>query len=622
MLYNMIYDTNVIRYSPEDVTFHMSYNNMAWKWIPKTARIELNDGKVLYFHKAICSAEYKHTGVADGVSAVYSSFRNDEGQIIPITAVTFVWCSAASCELIFEINITGDESGQIARIVWPAPLEFNVPKNQGYTVLPRMQGALFPAGYGYNNPAGRIQERDGYMSFFGQVFSPVTESGAGYIAVFDTPWDAYYNFTNDIISPYFVPSMGTARYKRRMKYSFFNNCNYVTICKAYRKHKLYSGEFVTLREKAARNPNINRLIGTPIIHEGIAVHIHELSYYYNKDDPSKNDYFTPFSEIGRYLRSLQERGVKKAYLHLDGWGNHGYDNLHPDVFPPHAEAGGAEGMRELSQTCRDLGYIFGIHDQYRDYYYDGASFSPDNGVIDYGGGRNYCTVWYGGPHTILCPALSPLYVRRNYEEFERLDIKIEGSYLDVFSIVGLDECVSEDHPVTREQCVKLRCNCFDILTAKGIIPSSEETIDSVLPSIALCHHAPYFTSDLGSSSAVPVGIHVPLFNLVYHDCVVIPWFGGKNSRGGWGIPGCDNGYMHALLNGGTIYYSIAASKEDIEYGTDALTLQSRVAFSEMLSHEFIEGNLRRQRSLFALPDGKAVCVEVNFDTDEYSIKYQ
>jgi hypothetical protein len=196
-----------------------------------------------------------------------------------------------------------------------------------------------------------------------------------------------------------------------------------------------------------------------------------------------------------------------------------------------------------------------------------------------------------------------------------LGIKIEGSYLDVFSVVGLDECNSDDHPMTREMCAAARRECLDILTAKGIIPSSEETIDSIVPSLALCHHSPYFTSDLGSSNSDPVGIPIPLFNLVYHDCIVIPWFGAKGQKGGWGIPGCDSAYLHALLNGGTIYYSINAGEAEIEFGKTALELHRRVATKELIHHEFVGEGCRRQKSVFA----GGTTVEVDFDSGEFNI---
>ena len=46
-------------------------------------------------------------------------------------------------------------------------------------------------------------------------------------------------------------------------------------------------------------------------------------------------------------RTLHELGVKKLYMHLDGWGQPGYDNQHPDYTPACKEAGGWEGMKSL-----------------------------------------------------------------------------------------------------------------------------------------------------------------------------------------------------------------------------------------------------------------------------------
>ena len=180
-----------------------------------------------------------------------------------------------------------------------------------------------------------------------------------------------------------------------------------------------------------------------------------------------------------YFHLPWKKGVEKAYLHLDGWGKQGYDNLHPDPFPPHEEAGGVEGMRRLADTCDELGYYFGIHDQYRDYYYDSPGFTLDNAVQYFDGSHFLSDYWYGGAHTFLCSALAPDYVRRNYDEFERLGLKPDGSYLDVFSVVELDECFNPAHRVTREGCAQNRRHCLDMLSSRGIIPSSEEGVDYV-----------------------------------------------------------------------------------------------------------------------------------------------
>jgi hypothetical protein len=116
------------------------------------------------------------------------------------------------------------------------------------------------------------------------------------------------------------------------------------------------------------------------------------------------------------------------------------------------------------------------------------------------------------------------------------------------------------------------------------------------------------------SDSVCFGIAVPLFNLVWHDCMVIPW-SAQTHKGDWGIPGADWGFLHAILNGGTCYISENADAAEISQMQTVTRLQARVADQEMLSHEFIGGDIRHQRSVFA--DGTAV--EVNFDTDEWKI---
>ena len=77
------------------------------------------------------------------------------------------------------------------------------------------------------------------------------------------------------------------------------------------------------------------------------------------------------------MKELHELGVGKLYLHLDGWAEPGYDNKHPDYTPACEEAGGRKDMKELADTMQKQGDLFGIHDQYRDYYFAAESFDED-----------------------------------------------------------------------------------------------------------------------------------------------------------------------------------------------------------------------------------------------------
>jgi len=611
MLYQLQNQALQLEYCPETFQLTLKQTNTTWCW-KEIPSIRLENGTTLSFANAKCVSEPRKTGVADGVHAVYSAFT-DGTTVYPYEVDTFLGLDVTTGNLRVEMSLRQDQPGEVHGVCYPPAFHFDAAEGEGYTILPRMQGTILPAGHPLEVEEGIIFERDAYIPIYAQV-----KGADGYLAIIDTPYDARYQFRQGQMQPIFIPSLGLMDYRRIMLYAFRENCNLSSLAGVYRDYLKERGKLVTLKEKIARNPKVAELIGTPIVHTGIATHISPDSDHYHHDDPSKNDYFTPFSTRAAQLRELKAKGVEKVYLHLDGWGNHGYDNLHPDVFPPHEASGGADGMRQLQQTCTELGYMFGIHDQYRDYYYDAETFSFDSAVTNIDGSHPYCSIWYGGKHSFLCSALAPEYVRRNYNEFERLGIKIDGSYLDVFAVVTLDECFHPDHRVTREQCAQYRRECLDILTSRGIIPSSEELLGSVIDSQVLCHHAPFYpdVNFYVNGCGDEVGHFVPLMSLVYHDCVVTPWFADKR-RGGFGIAKTDMSYLWALLCGDTVYCNINETGENLPHLNIALELHKQVALCQLCSHDFINGNPRHRRSVFS--DGTTV--EVDLDSTAFEIRY-
>ena len=577
--------------------------------------VRFSDGTTLPFPQPESEGTEK-SGTAESIYAIYSDFGDHR-----ITVRTSASLEVLTEDVRFTLQVTGDTPQEIEKISFPAPFEFgadygdsgentaaNLPRS--YTILPRMQGTLVPAGKPIEIFSGIVFERDSYMPMFGQV-----RENTGYLAIYDTPYDVRYELRGEQVAPLWVPTLGLMGYPRTLLLKFQADCDYNDLAQAYRRYVKQKGQLVTLREKIIRNPRVEKLLGCPIIYAGIATHISPDSDYYKPEDPENNDRYTSFYTQAEQIRALAARGVPKAYTHFDGWGKHGYDNLHPDPFPPHEAAGGVEGMRELAKATTEANFIFGIHDQYRDYYYDAPSFTFENAVTYADGTHPFCSIWYGGKHSFLCSSVARDYVRRNYAMFEELGINVEAAYLDVFSVVQLDECYHPAHPATREQCAAFRRECLDILTDRGIIPSSEEVLDCILPSQVLCHHAPYFTKDLGSNDSTSVGIPIPLLNLVYHDCVVIPWIGGKHSRGGWGIPVSDSGYAHAWLNGNPLCLSVTADEAQIAENAAVCANAEKVALSPIVKHEFLSADYRIQRTTFE----NGVTVTVNFDTDEVTV---
>jgi hypothetical protein len=152
-----------------------------------------------------------------------------------------------------------------------------------------------------------------------------------------------------------------------------------------------------------------------------------------------------------------------------------------------------------------------------------------------------------------------------------------------------------------------------IRTQVGVV-SSEEPNSWAVKHISLVHHAPHWVDPIFGDGPAH-GIPIPLFNLVYHDALITPWFMGKRGDSLFGIPKEHSGYLLGLLNGGVPYISIDDPKEpELEMARVMCALSSRVALLEMKDHEFLDKNHRRQRTTFA--DGTTVTIDPDAETFE------
>ncbi|MCC6699189.1 MAG: hypothetical protein IT365_26425, partial [Candidatus Hydrogenedentes bacterium] len=104
-----------------------------------------------------------------------------------------------------------------------------------------------------------------------------------------------------------------------------------------------------------------------------------------------------------------------------------------------------------------------------------------------------------------------------------------------------------------------------------------------------------------------------LWNLVYHDCLLLPWEMGED--GGWGIPKGDAAWLHCFLNAGMPYIWPGADEAQVARVKEAMALNQKLATQEMINHEFLGEGWRKQRSTYA--DGTSVTVD--FDAKTYEI---
>jgi len=545
------------------------------------------------------------TGFKTGLKIALRAFRH-EGTQIDAALDLYICLEGEQEELVCEI-VAHEDNAKVLECLWPGPLAEDC---FDATVVPFMQGMLLPKAWPekvwlYDTMS---YGRGLYMPWWGHQ-----QGTSALLVLLETPNDGGCRFAHPEggptkIQPRWVNSLGRLQYPRRVRFCFLENSNYVDLAKRYRRYVREAGHFVSLREKIARSPLVEKLIGSPVVHTNILAHIQPESHYYHKDDPAKNHQVTTFDKRAEQLRTLAANGIPQAYVHLDGWGFRGYDNLHPDVLPPCPEAGGWDGMKRLAQTCEQLGYVFAIHDQYRDYYLDAKSYDPRHAIRDSKGNRPEHGIWYGGKQTILCPRLALGHVRKNYGGLLAHGIKVRGAYLDVFAVVPPDECYNPEHPASRSDCLTYRGMCLDFIRSQGGVVSSEEPADWAIPHLDLVHHGPYaLVPNPGRGPAM--GIPVPLFNLVYHDAILLPWSLG---RGSWGIPEKDLGYLHGLANAGLPYASLNPGADELQRVRTMGALHERVGLLEMTDHEFLDESHRKQRTTFT--DGTKVTIDLDKDS--------
>jgi len=99
-----------------------------------------------------------------------------------------------------------------------------------------------------------------------------------------------------------------------------------------------NGLHVSLREKIARNPRVQSLIGTPLTRLSVLRNRKADSQRYDTKDPSKNYELVRFEERAAAPRAALQ-GLERLHVCLTGWPNLGYDRQHPDELPPAPAAG-------------------------------------------------------------------------------------------------------------------------------------------------------------------------------------------------------------------------------------------------------------------------------------------
>jgi Family of unknown function (DUF5696) len=318
----------------------------------------------------------------------------------------------------------------------------------------------------------------------------------------------------------------------------------------------------------------------------------------------------------RQVRQLKAKGVDRALILISGWPRLGYDRQHPDPLPPPEKAGGWEGMKKLVDTCRELNYPVIFHDQYRDYYLDAPSYDTQFAVHEedaslppkqfpgsrFGDSKQgnipMMRHWDGGKQAYLNARFQLGHLLKNYQLFFDRGIKTQGIYIDVIGYVPPDEDFNPEHPTTHTDAMRWQIAMLNWSRQNLGIVATESGADWVMP----------YVDTVNSSGGGSKAILLPLYNLVYHDAVIVS-FSARDEKT----------LLQGLLFGGVPELPSSqanVSEKMMSLMSQMTALHKRVGLLELMKHEFLDPNYRKERTTFA--DGTTVIV----DWDAMSVKIE
>lgn len=527
-------------------------------------------------------------------------------------------------ELVFAVAADESHGTVVRQLDWPAALDA---REVDYTVLNHYRGILLPRTWptaydpirgDKDYPNDRSVIESDIVECWSQSWWGFQRGAAAMMLIIETPDDAAYQWSHPaggptVIGPRWRAQLGRLGYPRGGRMVFFAQGNYVDLAKRYRAHAIETGLWVPLREKIARSPGVASLVGSIESRVSVLRNIVPESRLFDAQHPEKNHPVHPFAERAAQVRALKAAGIARFNLVLTGWPRLGYDRQHPDVLPVAPEPGGYDGMKLLAATCQELGYLFTLHDQYRDYYVDAPSYNPAFAVHEedamsppslfpgtrFGstkeGPLSFLTAWDGGKQTYLNARFMLGHLKKNYAGLFAHGIRPQGSYLDVFGYVPPDQDFNPAHPTTRTEAKREIANVYRWARVNLGTVGTEAGVDWTVP----------YTDYSSSLGPGPAGIAIPLFSLVYHDAVMTPY-----SPGG-GEPRMNRddhpNWLYGMLNGGLPRVELSAIPRVRPILDQMTALHRRVALLEMTKHEFLDAKFQRERTTFA--DGTTVTVD-------------
>lgn len=390
------------------------------------------------------------------------------------------------------------------------------------------------------------------------------------------------------VAPAWLKSLGKWNSPRCMRYGCTTG-GYVGVAKTFRRWAQAQGLFKTLAEKTEEVPELDYLRGGRNLHfmHGYTWKRSRYEEVWQPVPPELRDReegfvsLIDFKQAAEIIADAKQLGMRRGTFSFHGWVNGGYDETHPDIWPPEPALGTIEELRAL---CTPEGPFVGdLHDNYQDIYEQSASF-PHGTCRRRDGSPLAGGHWRGGQAYILNSRHALERAKRNWPLIARLGARVH--YSDTMSAEILKESFEPGNELSRAMDCEYKKKTMQFFKEQGVIFSSEDGCDWAVPWL---DGVPQ-----GKHTRVP-GRSVPLWQLVYHDCVT-GWRGAMRwsmEQGGLDTQTTRVRSLENMLWGcGLVFGGFTAEtwpnvREAFKASLFLDDWHARVGTDEMVSHRFL-----------------------------------
>ena len=349
------------------------------------------------------------------------------------------------------------------------------------------------------------------MAFWG-----VTDDKQGQATIIETSDDAAIQLHRIdgrlAVAPEWDSQKGQFGYTRRLRYIFFDRGGHVAIAKRYRDHARQTGLLKTLEEKRRENPNVDRLIGAvnvwcwdrdavPLAKEMRAAGIEHILW---------SGGGTPES-----IRTMNEMKILTSRYDIF------QDVMDPDNFP----------------------FLNGMHGDWTTPAWPAEIILGSDGDWQRGWGvKGKNGEWYYCGMT--CDKRAPEYARKRIPA-DLATRPFQCRFIDTTTATPWNECYNTNHPMTRTESREWKMKLLDCVSREmKLVTGCETGHDASVPFLhyfeGMLSLGPYRVPDAGRDiqkiwDEAPERVarfqlghtyRLPLWELVYHDCVVSHWYWG------------------------------------------------------------------------------------------------